>query len=113
MNAPEAGQSTAQRGASHVATGDLFGVVWQPVNIPGGRKKWIEVRSKSWVTEIADGCHVGYRGEYLGVENKTAEECMNEIGAMLDHFHASSPNDKVSYHADNAGGAHGKESNGK
>ena len=67
-------------------------LVWQPVNIPEGRKKWIEVRSKSWVTETGDGCHVGYRGKYLGVENKSAEECMAEIGAMLECFSDAQPN---------------------
>jgi hypothetical protein len=82
----ENGQSASLR------SGALFGVVWQSVNIPGGRKKWIELRSKSWVTEVEGGCHVGYRGEYLGVDNKPADECMNQIGAVLDHFHVSLPN---------------------
>ena len=99
-HAPNMDTNTTDRSenpaAPGVGSGALFGVVWESVNIPGGRKKWIEVRSKSWVTDTEYGRHLGYRGEYIGVEQMTTEECKDWIGAMLDYFHAPLPNKELS-----------------
>lgn len=61
-----------------------------------GSRKWRNMATKCWVTKTGAGCHVGYRGEYLGFEKKTVAQCIAEISAMFDHFHGSSPNTKAS-----------------
>ena len=47
-----------------------------------------------------------------GPENNNHKFCPY-CGKTLHAIHCQAPNSKVSYHADNAGGAHGKDTNDK
>ena len=61
----------------------------------------------SWQCNIAMPIYDGAKGKL------TIHEANAIADDLMRHLFTLTPNDKVSYHADNAGGAHGKDTNDK
>ena len=60
-----------------------------------------------------DRCWHSYVNESDTPDNSPKYLTMHMAMVDAESRAMKSPNDKVSYHADNAGGAHGKDKNGK
>lgn len=88
----------------------------------------VEVNDSRTASEELSGCRVdcdisALKSCIRGLDKSTSPRMLKaNLEFLLDRYlwHPSSelpehlrPNDKVSYHADNAGGAHGKDTNDK